>query len=399
MASVSKRTDKDGRVVSYRIRVSRGRGMKPFEMTWPPRGERIPDTWSKRTIEKEVARIAASFEEKCRRGEVSTERLTFEQYANMVIDQKESCGIKHRTVHRYRELLARTVDVDCNGIGHIQLQDLRPDQINLFYRTLAQPGQKKTGGTLSPKTILEHARLVHCVLGQAVKEGLIPYNVADRATPPKVRRKEAAYLEREDIDAVFESLKDESLKWRALTHFLIATGARRGEALGLQWEHVDFRNNQVYLCNNTLYSPERGIYHDSLKTGESRYVSVAQPVMDILKAWKNEQALQRLKKGALWQDTGYVFTQDSGLEMHPDSVTDWYAKFSKRHNLPPIHPHMFRHTSASLLIGAGVDVVSVSKRLGHAKTSTTTDIYSHVLKKADEKASDVLNDLLYRKKA
>ena len=84
--------------------------------------------------------------------------------------------------------------------------------------------------------------------------------------------------------------------------------------------------------------------------------------------------------------------------MHPDSPTDWLAKFAKRHNLPPIHPHKFRHTQASLLISEGVDILTVSKRLGHAKVSTTLDIYSHVLAKSDEKASNTLDSLIYKKK-
>ncbi len=83
--------------------------------------------------------------------------------------------------------------------------------------------------------------------------------------------------------------------------------------------------------------------------------------------------------------------------MHPDSPTDWLAKFSKRHNLPPIHPHLFRHTQASLLIAEGVDIMTVSKRLGHAKVSTTLDIYSHALAKSDEKARNALDNRIYNK--
>ena len=65
--------------------------------------------------------------------------------------------------------------------------------------------------------------------------------------------------------------------------------------------------------------------------------------------------------------------------MHPDSVTDWMNKFSKRHELPHINPHAFRHTMASMLYFNGVDSVSISKRLGHAQVSTTANIYAHVM--------------------
>ena len=85
--------------------------------------------------------------------------------------------------------------------------------------------------------------------------------------------------------------------------------------------------------------------------------------------------------------------------MNPDSPTGWLVSFSRRHDLPPLHPHLSRHAQASLLISEGMDILSVSKRLGHSRTSTTLDIYGHALAKADEKASELLDNLLYRKQA
>ncbi len=85
--------------------------------------------------------------------------------------------------------------------------------------------------------------------------------------------------------------------------------------------------------------------------------------------------------------------------MHPDAPTNWLLKFSKRHGLPPIHPHKFRHTQASLLIAQGVDILTVSKRLGHSQTSTTMNIYAHALAKSDERASEAFDELIYQKKA
>ena len=83
--------------------------------------------------------------------------------------------------------------------------------------------------------------------------------------------------------------------------------------------------------------------------------------------------------------------------MHPDSVTTWLDRFSKRHGLPHINPHKFRHTMASLLIYNGTDVLTVSKRLGHAQVSTTTDIYSHAIKEADERAAESIADVVLRR--
>jgi site-specific recombinase XerD len=83
--------------------------------------------------------------------------------------------------------------------------------------------------------------------------------------------------------------------------------------------------------------------------------------------------------------------------MHPDSITLWLQRFSERHGLPHINPHAFRHTFASILISKGIDIVTVSKTLGHEKVSTTTDIYAELMKQASEEASQCIADVVLRK--
>ena len=99
-----------------------------------------------------------------------------------------------------------------------------------------------------------------------------------------------------------------------------------------------------------------------------------------------------------WCNTDFLFVQDNGEPMNPDSITAWLRKFSTRHDLPHINPHAFRHTAASVLINQGADIVSVSKRLGHATTSTTLNVYAHIIEEADTASSETLADVLLRNK-
>lgn len=392
MANISSRRDKNGNIISYQIRVFRGRDssgkrLKDYIMTWKP-----TPGMTKRQIEKELDRQAALFEENCRLGNISTEKLTFEQYAAYVIKLKERNGLKAKTAVRYKDMLRR-INAE---IGPMKIQNIRPDHLNRFYAKLAEPGQnKKTGTGLSAKTILEHHRVISSILSQAVKEQLIPSNTAQRATLPKVPKHEMKAFEVEELQAILNALRKEPIKWQVMTNLLIATGARRGEILGLRWNCVDWENDRLYLRENRVYTAETGAISTTLKTGENRYVTVSATVMELLRQWQAEQAetFSALKI----TPSDYILTAENGSPMHPDSPTDWLAKFSKRHGLPPIHPHMFRHTQASLLISEGVDILTVSKRLGHAKVSTTLDIYSHVLAKSDEKACSAIDSLLYRK--
>ncbi len=102
--------------------------------------------------------------------------------------------------------------------------------------------------------------------------------------------------------------------------------------------------------------------------------------------------------GDQWIGGDWVFTTWDGHRMHPDTITKWFPKFLKKNKLPHIPPHGLRHTSATLLIVEGVDLIEVSGRLGHADKSTTSNIYAHFLKKADQAVAEKLDNLMTRRK-
>ena len=82
--------------------------------------------------------------------------------------------------------------------------------------------------------------------------------------------------------------------------------------------------------------------------------------------------------------------------MHPDSVTQYCGIFADKYGLRHIHPHAFRHTAASVLYFAGMDIVSISNHLGHASPSTTQNIYSHMIAEAESRATAAMGQLLLK---
>lgn len=394
MANIQERRDKSGKLISYSIRVHRGRGvdgkqLKPWTATFA-----VSPTWTEKSARKKAEAFAATFEKSCKEGVTSDSRQKFAAYCAYVIGLKEQRGVKHSTIVRYKELTGRIYP----QIGHIKLKELRADHLNDLYTLLGQDGGSKRGGKLSPNTILKYHRLISTVLEQAVKEGLIPYNVASRATLPKAEHTAVNYFQPEQVAAIREALEQEPMKWKTLVHLLLITGARRGEVLGLKWDKVDFEGNRIFICNNILYRADVGIYESSPKTERSRrYVALPTETMQLLRRYRAWQAEERLRLGEYYQNQGFVFAQDNGNPMHPDSVTNWLKKFSRRHDLPHINPHAFRHTMASMLYFNGVDSVSISKRLGHAQVSTTANIYAHVLEGADQRNADILSEIFLKK--
>ena len=252
---------------------------------------------------------------------------------------------------------------------------------------------------LADKTILEHHRLISTILAQAEKEMLVPYNAAAKATPPRTTKKDPNYFQPETISAILEALESEPLKWRLITHLLIVTGCRRGEIMGLKWEKVDFENSRVKIDRALVSSKSKGVFEESTKTSDIRYLALPRETMDLLRQHKREQLRLQLANGDRWLHTGYVFTQDNGDHMNPDSITGWLKDFSTRHGLPHINPHAFRHTVASVLLANGTDIVTVSKQLGHASITTTESFYSHIIEENKAKAADCIANVLIRKKA
>ena len=191
MANIQERRDKSGKLISYSVRVHRGRGLdgrqlKPWTATFE-----VSPTWTEKAAKKKAADFAAVFEKECRAGVTSDSRQTFQSYCDYVLELKESRGAKHSTIVRYRELTARIYP----AIGHIKLKDLRADHLNTLYTELGKEGS----GTGSA-----HA---------TAKVDLVPFNVAGKATLPRQECRKVNYFQPEQVEAIWDVLELEPIKW------------------------------------------------------------------------------------------------------------------------------------------------------------------------------------------
>ena len=283
-------------------------------------------------------------------------------------------------------------------------QSIREDKAAAIAKALGKKPQEifcieKAASPLADKTILAYHRLISIVLAQAEKEMLVPYNAATKATPPRAAKSDPNYFQPETIAEILDALEAEPIKWRLITQLLIVTGCRRGEIMGLKWEKVDFENNRVKIDRALITSPSMGVIESTTKTSDVRYLTLPRETMELLKLHKREQLRLQFRNGDRWIHSGYVFTTDAGDHMNPDSITSWLADFSRRHDLPHINPHAFRHTVASVLLANGTDIVTVAAQLGHASASTTENFYAHIIEENKAKASECIADVLLRKRA
>lgn len=250
--------------------------------------------------------------------------------------------------------------------------------------------------TLSDNTVLHYHRLLSSMLEKAVKWQILFDNPCRRVEAPRIEHKEAVYLDDEQTQQLLLCLQDEPLQYRSIVTLLLYTGMRRGELCGLEWSDIDFDNCLVDISRSSLYITGRGVFDDETKTQASRRVIKVPPeALELLWEHRKAQTETRILLGDRWTNSGKIFTQWDGKPIHPDTLTRWFSDFVKRNELPPIHLHSLRHTNATLLIAAGADLRTVSKRLGHSNLTTTGNIYTHAIQSADERAAALLGDILH----
>jgi hypothetical protein len=158
---------KDGhRAFRFRTRIS---GVE-YTKTWPDKNEdQIPETWSDKRARTEARKQAALFENECRRGTVTKDKRTLEDYCQYVIDYKQATGVlKQRTIDGYNNLMQR---IRGSKLGRLRLADVSARDINAFYKELSADGlNMNTGGKLSAATVKRYHELIHGCLDQALKE-------------------------------------------------------------------------------------------------------------------------------------------------------------------------------------------------------------------------------------
>lgn len=421
MASVTPRKNKHGEIISYHIKVTRGRDkltgkqLTPFSMTYTP-----PEGWSKKAIERDLQKVMGEFEAACKRGEILTKeqakekaradlaqaeqekreaerKPTFSQYIDSFIREK-SVSFAPGTMENYHFALNRASTV----LGNMKMVDIDTYTIKSYIADLQANGKnEKNGKALAHKTVLKHYIVLHAFFENAVEDEIIPFSPMQNMKRPKPRKdelaKQAIVYDETQVRYIMECLNKEPLKWKALIMFAIDSGCRRGEIVGLRWEEIDFTTGRCNICRNAQYTAGKGTYISTTKSRKNRVIYLNRPVLEVLSEWKRQQAIQYLKLGI--PQSGFCFTQENGLMLNPQAPTAYLERFGKRYNLPGIHPHALRHTMATLSIANGADIVSVSEKLGHAEPSITLNVYSHANEEAQRRANEVLANALYQKKA
>lgn len=291
-------------------------------------------------------------------------------------------NIEETTRDGYREKIENYITP---SLGHLLLKTLSPKIIQDWINNLVKKG-------LSPKTIRNAYNNLNAALKKAIVLRMIPYNPCEGTVLPKLVKYEARVYTVEEIQQALAVA--DSISIYTIILLGAAMGLRRGEMDALQWKNVDFAANKVHVIENRVHANKSVVLKAPKSQAGSRTITVGSEVMAALREVKDYYD-SAVASTAGFKNLGYVLCKKNGEPYHPDSVTQKWNRFVKKHRLPDANLHGLRHSYATALIAAGVSAKVVQHRLGHSDVSITLNTYTHVLPSMDEDAASKLDQALF----
>jgi integrase len=237
--------------------------------------------------------------------------------------------------------------------------------------------------------------LLNKALKEAQRFDLITRNVAPTFQPPKVNAVEIQIVGECRLRELLENLRGHEIE--PMVTLALFCGLRRGEILALRWGSVDLDKKMLRVREALEETKAQGIVFKSPKSKAGRRdVTMPDIVIDALRRHRIAQLELRAKLGlGRLSDDDLLFVTLNGTPISPRhfSANVWPG-FAKAIGMPEITFHSLRHTHASQLISAGVDVVTISKRLGHSSPKITLGVYAHLFSNNDERAAQAINEAL-----
>lgn len=333
-------------------------------------------------LRKDAERIRRELITKLDHGVYATNtKETVAEFLDRWLDIYVSTNTTPRTQMGYRWQIGKYV---APAIGGVRLRDLRPDHIQGMYSDLLKRG-------LSESSVNHIHRVLRKALNEAVRWESIVRNPTDAVTAPRPARQEIEVWDVTTLQNFLEGAQDH--RYVDIYSVTVLTGLRRSEVLGLGWPAVDLERAVLRVVRTLQRINGQGLVESSPKTHRSRRsIALSETTVELLRDVRVRQMERRLAAGPLWNDSDYVFTQDNGKLVDPNSVTREFHDLVEELGLPHLTFHGLRHLHATLMMSEDVNPKVVMDLMGHADVSTTLRIYSHVMPGMQEKAAQQLAD-------
>lgn len=247
------------------------------------------------------------------------------------------------------------------------------------------------------ETIHKFKRVIRAILSVAKKNRLVTdnYASADYINFPKRPPHKIECMTDDDAKRFYKFILDyPNIRYKTAMLLFLLTGFRRGEVAGLEWKDIDFEKGEITVNRSITTVNGYGMIEKEPKTETSkRTLAVPEVLLETLKEYRKWQVERREELGDYMEENDYLFTQENGKRLYPSTFTGWLNKMLREAKIDHYSLHSLRHTNITLQIAAGVPIVTVSARAGHARTSTTSDVYAYALRSSDRLAADKLGSI------
>ena len=313
---------------------------------------------------------------------VDPSRVTVSDYLAEWHADYAAIHVTPKTAERYQQLVRNQI---VPHIGQVQLQKLQPAHLQSLYAKLLKAG-------LAARTVGHCHHLLRKALGHAATMGVVQRNVATLVSPPKVDDAEITILTKEQIGRLLSHVKGRTLY--PILALGLATGARRGELLALRIKDFDPEKGTIRIERSLEQTKGRLRFKGPKTKHGKRTILIPPPVVAELKAhiMKVQERRLLLGMGRAGRDD-LLFPRWDGQVRSPHWLTQKFALAMAALKIEGVTLHSLRHTHASQLIASGMDVLTISRRLGHGSAAITLRVYGHLIEGKDAQAAEVAGRL------
>ncbi|CAH1218936.1 Tyrosine recombinase XerC [Paenibacillus auburnensis] len=358
-----------------------------FDFGTDSKGKRIRK-YTSASSEAEARKLLNEFEYNQQRNLlVQTTKMTFSEFLEHWIENYVKYNCEETTIYGYRNIIFKHI---IPFLGNFELQKLQPAHIQQYYKYLMDDKQ------LSPNTVHKHHACIRKALDYGLKQQFVHRNVSDAVTLPKKERFVGQSYTRDQLNILLDRVKNTKLELPVyLAGYL---GLRREEIVGLQWKYINFKDRSIQIAEVRTSAGSKEIVKAPETEQSKRVLYMTDELFEVLTKARERQEEYKWMLGDEYIDSGYVYIQDNGKPYRVNTLTEQFGLFLERNALPKIRLHDLRHTFASILYEAGVDLKAISEALGYSDLATTNKIYTHRFDKTHKKTINAMSAALGRDK-